>query len=56
MNVKGEALIYRGENKEIVATLDDTCNVTVSGCRYEQTIRTQSVISYVGLAALVKSE
>ena len=39
--IEREGGSFRGENKEIVATLDDTCNVTVSGCRYERTIRTQ---------------
>ena len=32
---------FRGEKKEVVATLDDICNVTVSGYTYERTIQTQ---------------
>ena len=39
--IEREGGCFRGEKKELVATLDNTCNVTVSGCTYERTIRTQ---------------
>ena len=54
--IESEGGSFRGENKEIVATLDDTYNATVSGCRYERQSECRSVTSYVGLTALVKSE
>ena len=56
--IEHEGGSFRGENKEIVATLDDTCNVTVTLVDADMNGQSErrSVTSYVGLAALVKSE
>ena len=39
--IEREGGSFRGENKDVVATLDDTCNVQLSGCTHECMIRTQ---------------
>ena len=39
--IEREGGSFRGENKEVVATLDNTYSVKVSGCTYERMIRTQ---------------
>lgn len=39
--IEREGGSFRGENKDVVATLDDTCSVIVNGHTYERTIRTQ---------------
>ena len=39
--IKHEGGIFKGENKTVVATLDETIDVIVNGCTYQQTIRTK---------------